>query len=306
MKSQLIFNPVAGSDPALPSIEIIKDHLRSAFGEINVFLTEKAGDARKFAANAVSDGCSHIFIGGGDGTLNEVLNGVAATKNGLEQITFGLIPLGTGNDFANAALSLSETIKDTLNILTQNKTILVDVGKLTNEPNVQYFINVSAGGFIAEVSDVVNPELKSIAGKLAYVIGGAQVLLDFAPVRTLMKLRYASGELIKREFEIEMFAVCNSKMLGGGRMIAPDAKIDDGLFDICVFTATATTLEFINVLTQIAAGAHLGEETVKYYCAPAVEFEFEREIKVNADGEVLTVKKVTYEILPSAARFLAG
>lgn len=306
MKSHLILNPVSGNDSATDYAEIIKKRLQADFGEIEIFLTEKAGDARRFAVHAVEAGCSYIFIGGGDGTLNEVLNGTASTQNGLKQITFGLIPLGTGNDFANAALNLSETVEDTLDILARNKTIAVDVGKLTDETKVQFFVNVSAGGFIAEVSEAVNPELKSIAGKLAYLIGGAQVLFDFAPVKTLVKLRYASGETIQREYEIEMFAVCNSKMLGGGRMIAPDAKIDDGLLDICIFTATATTLEFINVLTQIAAGAHLGEETVEYYCAEAVEFEFDREVKVNADGEVLTVKKVLYEILPGAAKFLAG
>jgi diacylglycerol kinase (ATP) len=300
MKCCLILNPVSGTDSAPQYLEVIKNGLRDTFGEAKVFLTEKAGDAEEFARRAVEENCTHIFVGGGDGTLNEVLNGVGRA-GGFEKVVFGLIPLGTGNDFARAALGLSETIEDTLAILKQNRAILVDVGKL----NEHFFVNVSAGGYIAEVSDAVDPTLKSFAGKLAYVIGGAQVLLDFAPFNAKMKIVYANDNVERREYEIEMFAVCNSKMLGGGREIAPDAVIDDGMFDICVFTATETTFEFINILTQIAAGAHLGEDTVKFFRACAVEFEFDREIKVNADGEVFAVKSARYEILPRAARFLA-
>lgn len=311
MKSHLILNPVAGTDSAPNYVEIIKEYLQNAFGEIEVFLTEKAGDAQNLAAEAVRAGCTNIFIGGGDGTLNEVLNGIAATENGLKQVTLGLIPLGTGNDFAKSALNLSENVEETLNILAQNKVAKVDVGKLTEElsdkkSNVHFFVNVSAGGFIAEVSDAINPQLKSIAGKLAYLIGGAQVLFDFVPFKTLVNVRYASGENVRREYDLEMFAVCNSKMLGGGRIIAPDAEIDDGLFDVCIFRATETTLDFINVLTQIAAGAHLGEETVEYFRTQFVEFEFETEVKINVDGEVLIVKKAAYEILPHAAKFLTA
>lgn len=310
IKSHLILNPVAGIDSAPNYVEIIKEHLSGTFGEIDAFLTEKAGDARDLAAEAVKAGCTNVFIAGGDGTLNEVLNGVAATENGFEQITFGLIPLGTGNDFAKAALNLPENVEETLVILARDEAIKVDVGKLseesTHKSKSHFFVNVSAGGFIAEVSDAINPQLKSIAGKLAYLIGGAQVLFDFEPFKTLLKVRYASGEIVTRQYDLEMFAVCNSKMLGGGRLIAPDAEINDGLFDVCVFTATETTLEFINVLTQIAAGAHLGEESVEYFRTQFVEFEFEREIKVNADGEVLLVKKASYEILPRAAKFLTN
>ena len=91
-------------------------------------------------------------MAGGDGTLNEVINGVARVEGAFERITFGLIPLGTGNDFASA-LGLLEDIEAAIKILLQGRTLRCDVGNL----NGRRFINVSAGGFIAEVSDAVNP-----------------------------------------------------------------------------------------------------------------------------------------------------
>lgn len=301
MKSRLIINPVSGSDTAPHYIEQIKRVLEPKFGKLEVYTTEKAGDARDIAADAVRSGCTHIFSAGGDGTLNEVLNGVANEINGFEQITFGVIPLGTGNDFANAALFLPEDVEAALAVLAQNKVVAVDVGKV----NEYFFVNVSAGGFIAEVSEAVDPTLKSIAGKFAYLIGGAQVLLDYEAVKTDLKFSYASGEKVRRTFNIEMFAVCNSKMVGGGRLIAPDAEIDDGLFDVCIFEAT-DTLDFLTTLAQVAAGGHIGDDSVTFFRVSEIEFEFEREINVNADGEVFSVRKCLYKILPGAAKFLTG
>ena len=301
MKSRLIINPVSGSDSAPHYIEQIQQALGLQFGELEICTTEKAGDAGQMAAEAIRNGCTHVFSAGGDGTLNEVLNGVANEPDGLAQITFGVIPLGTGNDFANAALFLPQDVEAALEVLAKNKSVAVDVGKV----NEYFFVNVSAGGFIAEVSEAVDPTLKSVAGKLAYLIGGAQVLLDYESVKTNVKFSYASGEKVQRTFNIEMFAVCNSKMVGGGRLIAPDAEINDGLLDVCIFEAT-DTLDFLTTLAQIASGGHIGDESVTFFRVSEIEFDFERETNVNADGEVFNVRKCHYKILPGAAKFLTG
>lgn len=304
MKSRLIVNPVSGADTAPTLLPLINRVLRENFGELDISLTIGAGDAQAIAEKTVQDSqYSHIFIAGGDGTLNEVLNGAASVENALERIVFGLIPLGTGNDFADA-LGLPEDVEAALDILKNKKVFAVDVGKLTTDAKAHFFINVSAGGFIAEVSDAVNPQLKSIAGKLAYLIGGAQVMFNYAPVNTRVKIDYAE-ETIKRIYDIEMFAVCNSRMVGGGSMIAPEAIVNDGLFDICIFK-DVDTFQFINLLREISVGSHLDNEETVYLRVPEIEFEFDREIKVNADGEVLTARKCHYKILPRAARFLAG
>jgi diacylglycerol kinase (ATP) len=102
-----------------------------------------------------------------------------------------------------------------------------------------------------------------------------------------------------------MFAVCNSRLVGGGRPIAPHAIIDDGLLDVCMVEAMPT-LDFIDLLTRTASGDHIEDARVSYFRAAEVDFAFDRAIKVNTDGEVLEADRCRYRINPRAARFFAG
>ena len=299
MKSRLIVNPVSGTDSAPDYLQAINERLRGSSGDLDIVMTVAQGDALDAARRSVREGYERLFVAGGDGTLNEVLNGVAGVEGGLERVTFGLIPLGTGNDFADA-LGLPEDVGAALDILLEGRAVAVDVGVM----NDRYFVNVSAGGFIAEVSDAVDPRLKSVAGKLAYLVGGAQVLLDYEPVGVRLRAR-AGDETIEREMSMEMFAVCNSRLVGGGRMIAPHAVIDDGLLDVCVVEAMPT-VEFIALLTRISGGGHVEDGRVTYVRASELELRFDRTVKVTTDGEVLEADSCRYRVLPRAARFLAG
>ncbi|HYN86299.1 MAG TPA: diacylglycerol kinase family protein [Pyrinomonadaceae bacterium] len=304
--SRLILNPVSGTDAAPDYLQAINERLREAFGRLDITMTVAPGDATRLAEEAARAGCERLFVAGGDGTLNEALNGVARVEGALERVVFGLIPLGTGNDFAQA-LGLPEDVDEAVRILVEGREVRADVGALGG----RHFVNVSAGGFIAEVSDAVNPQLKTVAGKLAYLIGGAQVLLDFEPVRALMRVggvRAAGGEsrwAHERELGVQMFAVCNSRMVGGGRLIAPHALIDDGLLDVCI-VEEMPTLEFLSLLSSVPAGDHIEDERVSYFRARELDIEFERAVKVNTDGEVLEADRCTYTTRARAARFLAG
>jgi diacylglycerol kinase (ATP) len=302
MKARLIVNPVSGTDSAPARLKTINETLRKTFGDLDISLTAETGDAQRIAAKSVAENYTHIFVAGGDGTLNETLNGAASVESGLQKVIFGLIPLGTGNDFANS-LGLTEDIEETLNLYARQETIAVDVGAV----NEHFFVNVSAGGFIAEVSDAVNPQLKTIAGKFAYLLGGAQIFFEFLPFAAKINVRFASGETLLRIYNLQMFAVCSGKTIGGGNLIAPDAEIDDGLFDVCLFKADdESSLSFLTQLSQVPTGNHIGSESTEYFRARSIEFEFDREIKYNLDGEVFAAKSCRYRILPGAARFLAG
>jgi diacylglycerol kinase (ATP) len=280
---------------------MINERLRASFGEMDIVMTVGGGDAGAAAEGAARTGdYAHLFVAGGDGTLNEVINGVARVAGAFERITFGLIPLGTGNDFAGA-LGLPENIEETIETLLAGRTLMADVGDL----NGRRFVNVSAGGFIAEVSDAVNPQLKTVAGKLAYLIGGAQVLLDYEPVRASLRLTGDDGRMSEHALDVQMFAVCNSRMVGGGRLIAPHAVIDDGLLDMCLVEAMSI-IEFIGLLTRVSGGEHLTDERVSYFRARQLELSFARRIKVNTDGEVLETDHCRYNLQTRTARFLAG
>ena len=300
MKPRLIVNPVSGADAAPDYLPELNERLRAAFGELDIAMTVAAGDALNLARRAAEEGCERLFVAGGDGTLNEVLNGVAAVPSALGRVTFGVIPLGTGNDFA-AALGLPEDAGRAVEVMLGGRTLRTDVGVV----NGRHFVNVSAGGFIAEVSDAVNPQLKTIAGKFAYIIGGAQVLLEYEPVAARLRAVLEDGSEVARETGVQMFAVCNSRLVGGGRPIAPGALINDGALDVCVVEAVPT-LEFVRLLGSVADGGHIEDERVAFFRAREVELRFDRRIKVNTDGEVLEADECRYHVLPRAARFLAG
>ena len=283
-RARVILNPVAGRDAAPDFAETINRRLRERFDAVEIVLTAAAGDAERAARQAVVDGCGHLFIGGGDGTLNEAVNG-AASASGLPRITLGLIPLGTGNDFATA-LGIPSDVDAALDVLLAGRTRQVDLG----EVNGRIFANISGGGYIAEVSEAVTPQMKSIAGRLAYLVGGAQALLEFEPVGTAVA---AEPGGVRFESRVYAFAVCNSRMIGGGKLIAPHAVIDDGLLDVCVIEAMPA-IEFVALLRRVADGTHTDDPRVRYLRAETVRFQFDRSIKINTDGEVLDAAACEY------------
>ena len=258
-------------------------------------MTGGEGDARRAARRAVEEGYDHLFVAGGDGTLNEALNGVCDAPRGLSGVTFGIIPLGTGNDFA-AALGIPDDLDQAIDVLSRRQPRQVDVGRLNGE----HFINVSAGGFIAEVSDAVTPQLKTIAGKLAYLIGGAQALMRHEPIGASYRTPAAAGRL-----RLETFAVCNSRLVGGGRLIAPDAVLDDGELDVC-FIEDMPDVEFVALLRRVSGGDHVADERVRYFRTSELELALDRPVKVNIDGQVLETDRCRYSVLPRAATFLTG
>jgi diacylglycerol kinase (ATP) len=205
-------------------------------------------------------------------------------------VAIGIIPLGTGNDFASA-LRIPTDVDEAVDTLLSAQPRAVDVG----EVNGRLFVNASAGGFVAEVSDAVDPALKSVAGRLAYLLGGAKALVQSEPFRC------RTGGIDR---ECLLFAVCNAPTIGGGRLIAPRAVVDDGLLDVCLVDAM-DLVSFLALLRRVAAGTHTEVPGVEYSRAAAVSLQFDREVAVNVDGEVFRTSACEYRVLPAAARFLA-
>lgn len=299
VNARLIVNPVAGRDAAPAYLERLNAGLREKFGDMDLVLTIGQGDATRAAEEAVQLGCRYIFAAGGDGTLNEVINGASSADPKLEGVTFGIIPLGTGNDLA-MGLGFPLVVEDCLAVLVKAQPVGIDLGLF----NGHRFVNTSAGGFIAEVSSAVNPQLKSIAGRFAYLIGGAQVLMAAEPAFTRISVETKDGPRVV-EAELLTFAVCNSRTIGGGHLIAPEALVDDGWLDVCL-VHSMTRSEFVQLLPGVSRGEHLDHEGVEYFSARAVTFEFDRPIKVNTDGEVHEATRCEYSVVPGAAQFLVG
>lgn len=295
-RARLIANPSSGRERAADLAQVLASGLRSGYSGLEVVFTAGDGDAERAAVQAVADGCSTLFVAGGDGTLNETVNGVASA-GALDRMCFGIVPLGTGNDFA-AALDIPLDENEALQVLLRGREIRTDLGKV----NGRLFLNTSGGGYIAEVSVNVTPQLKTLAGRLAYLIGGAQALFEYEPVRATVRAQ--PGD-VRLGLGVYAFAVCNSRLIGGGRLIAPDAIIDDGLLDVCLIEAMSA-VEFVALATKVADGEHVNDPRVRYLQVESITLEFEREIHFNTDGEVLPAARCEYSLLPQAARFLCG
>lgn len=292
MKTRLIVNPVSGRDQAADQLPAVNERLRSAFGDVEIVMTVGEGDGEDVARRAAEEGCRRIVVAGGDGTLNEALNGVAAA-GALDETVFGVIPLGTGNDFA-AVLGLPEDPVDAAGRVAAGQERRVDLGVLLE----RVFVNASAGGFIAEVSDALTPGLKTVAGRMAYLIAGAGVLMDFEPA--VAEARFGGEVLPPKRYQL--FVVCNGQTIGGGHRVAPRARLDDGLLDVCLVEASTTT-EFVTLLRRISNGEHLDDPLVTYRQFREGELSFDRVIKVNTDGEVRQSDRCRYRVMPGAARF---
>jgi YegS/Rv2252/BmrU family lipid kinase len=300
MRAGLIVNPASGTDRALDLLPRITGRLRARFADLQITVTAGADDARLAAARAVEAGCAALYVAGGDGTLNAALSGMADSPE-ARYLPIGIIPLGTGNDFAKA-LDLGEDAEGALDLLMEPLAIDVDLGLMNERP----FINVSAGGFVAEVSDAVTPAMKDIAGKLAYLIGGARALMTTTALR--MRLSVSSdgaAAMPAGESVIQMFAVCNARFIGGGYAIAPAALIDDGLLDVLV-VPQMSWIDFVGVLQQLASTGDPGRDDVLHFRGSAFEFEFDRDAPVNVDGEVLSARHCRYGVRHRSVRFFCG
>ena len=300
MKARLIVNPKSGGDRAPVMLPLVSSTLRALVSELDVTITEDAGDAERAAVRAVEQGCEALFVAGGDGTLNLVMRGLASVPGGFGRLVLGIIPFGTGNDFARA-LGLGVEPEAALQAILNRDIAAVDVGMLNGRP----FVNTSAGGFVADVSRVVTEGLKDVTGRLAYIIGGARALFGSEPFSARLRVDGAAQPSWVDDIDVQMFAACNSRTIGGGYPIAPAARIDDGQLDVFV-VRQMPTLEFIGLLQRIAMGEHEGDERVLQFRAASFSLAFDRPVRVNTDGELLEASSCTYTVLHKAVRFFAG
>jgi diacylglycerol kinase (ATP) len=293
MKTRLIVNPTSGRDKGPEQLPDLNERLRAAFADVQIVMTVGEGDGERAARRAAEEGCRLVVAAGGDGTLNEVLNGVAAA-GALDRTSLGVVPLGTGNDFAGL-LGLPEDPTEAVERLVSGHERRVDLGTL----NGRVFVNASAGGFLAEVSDSITSGLKTVAGRMAYVIAGASVLVNFEPPSAEVQL----DDEVFHQRHYQLFVVSNGQTIGGGHRVAPGAKLDDGLLD-AVLVDAAGTAELVQLLRRMSKGEHLEDERVTYRQFRTAQMSFDRVIKVNTDGEVRESPVCRYGVMPLAARFL--
>lgn len=292
VKTSIICNPGAGS---VDDRESIKKQLEQ-FPSAAIHFTEAAGDARRLAQEAVAGGCEVVIAAGGDGTLNEVINGVAPH---VDAVQVGLVPLGTGNDFARM-LELPDGVDNCIETLRSGKTRAIDLVRVTSD-KARYFINVSAGGFSGMVNEKLTPEIKQSWGPLAYVRCAAEALPELRAYRTEITL----DGMTVLALDLYNAVIANGRYVAGGTLIAPEASVDDGLLDIVLVPANAAG-DIALVAAQIAMGTHLTSEGIVFRRAAKVEIRSDPGMWFNVDGELVGNDPAVFEVMPRALQFLVG
>jgi YegS/Rv2252/BmrU family lipid kinase len=226
VRACVIFNPAARGEKA----RRFRRHLDEVGAQSTLKLTSGPGDARRLAAEAITEGFQTIVAAGGDGTVNEVLNGLGDVPGGFEQARLGVLPLGTVNVFARE-LRIPCKLERAWAAIQQGRETRIDLPKVEYSGNGNqkstYFAQLAGAGLDARAIELVRWELKKKVGPLAYVFAGLQALLD-APlnITAVGSQHRLTGGLV---------LIGNGRLYGGPFRIFPKADLHDGLLDVCVF-----------------------------------------------------------------------
>lgn len=212
-----------------------------------------------------------IIAAGGDGTLNEVVNGIAEQPN---RPKLGIIPMGTVNDFGRA-LHLPSDIMGAVDVIIDDHTTKVDIGKMNN----RYFINLAAGGQLTQVSYETPSRLKSIVGPFAYYIKGFEMLPQMKAVD--LRIEY-DNQVFQGEALLFLLGLTNS--MAGFEKLVPDAKLDDGHFTL-IIVEKANLAELGHIMTLASRGEHIKHPKVIYEKAKSINISSFTEMQLNVDGE---------------------
>ena len=296
MQAKVIVNPVAGANTTYRKWPRISRLLRHIGLPFEFQYTEGVGHAIELARAAASDGCQFLVAVGGDGTVNEVANGILLSKD-LSKATIGIISTGTGSDFVRSAGIPRDYIK-ACSSLTSTRRRLIDVGVVEYQKDGQtlkrFFVNSAGVGFDAAVAEVSNRLPKFLGGTIPYILGLLRSLAGYKNKSVVIRVN--NRVEAKRILSI---VVANGCYFGGGMRVAPQADICDGLLDV-ISVGDMGKIELLRAFPTIYKGTHIYHPKVRMEKATQITIESSEKFLVHADGEFLGEGPVSFGLMPSA------
>jgi YegS/Rv2252/BmrU family lipid kinase len=285
----LVFNPNAGQADALErELTAAAAVWREAGWLVDLEPTREAGDGRRLAQQAAEQGYELVVAAGGDGTINEVINGLAGTATALAPL-----PLGTMNVWARELrLPLQPRLAAESLLTWQARPI--DLGRAGD----RYFLLMAGIGFDAAITAGVGPQEKRRFGALAYVFRGIEHTVNLRSARARLVL---DGRALRRR--VLMVVVGNSQLYGGLVKITHHASIDDGLLDICVIKGD-NGLSAVRRLIAIIRRRQSRDPEIEYYRARSLQIVARPPLPVQVDGDPIGVTPMSFEVVPGALRAL--
>jgi diacylglycerol kinase (ATP) len=304
----VVINPKSAGGSTREKWSAIASDLRTHFGPFNVAFTKGPGDGVEIARRAAEDGRTFIIACGGDGTVNEVANGVLQSGKDAE---FGVFPSGTGGDFRRT-ISMPREHREAAQALRTGETKRIDVGRINftdhdDKPLERYFLNVTSFGLAASIIERVKGSsslswlpLDTIRGRASFALSTLQEVVALGATSVRIRL----DDKDERTIQTVNFCVANSRFFGGGMKIAPDAKLNDGFLDVINIGDIRTAKIILNAYT-LYRGTHLDLPEVKDTLAKRIEarpLNSEHEVHIEVDGELLGKLPAVYEVVPGALR----
>ena len=266
-------------------------YLQSKGYAVESLITEKKGDAEELARKAVEKTPALIIAAGGDGTFNEVINGIAGSE-----VPMAILPLGTTNVLAKE-LGIPETVKESMDIAINGTPQVVSLGKITlgqGSPKVRYFCTMLGIGFDAATVFCLNRTFKRISGKGAHIYSGIKVLSHFHPE----ELTFTIGEKSYRGFSA---VIGKGAKYGGHFKITPDARLTDPHLYICIFKGKRR-LDIFRYVMGVLTGSHLRFKDIEYLMAQKIQIDGSAHIQI--DGDYLGMSPAVIETAPETVRLI--
>lgn len=279
----------------------------SPFYRVRFYETRFTRHAEQLTELALSEGCVFLIAVGGDGTLNEMINGYHRFGGAIKSsVTLGVLPYGTGNDFARG-LGISGNIDELLERMRRNEPTLLDAGLMEFQhpdgtASIRYFDNIADLGIGADVVSKVNGDhliKRILGGKVNFFFAILFTFLTYKPKKIKV-----SWEGFSWEGTVLSLVVANGRYFGSGLGIAPEAKFDDGQFEVVIF-AKLSIFDYLRNLSKLRKAKIINHPEVFYYRTNQVLVETGGDhVTVEADGELEGQAPVLYTCLPGAMRFI--
>ncbi len=277
---------VHGARAEQPAVRQLIDRLRDLGHAAEPRISLTAGDSIGHARDAAAERPDAVVAVGGDGTLNEVVNGLDGRDTPV-----GVVPLGTANDFARQ-VGIPADADHAMDVVLLKEPLRMDTASL----NGRRFVNVSSGGVGAEATAETPTQAKAALGALAYAITGVRKIAGFAPYNGRFR-----GDDFEVSGEFLLFGVGNGRATGAGTLLTPQASVTDGLIDVCVVEAMPRK-DFARLLLKFKRGEQIGQPGVHYARVRSLLVEADAPLSVNVDGEHATLERMEYRARPADLR----
>jgi diacylglycerol kinase (ATP) len=305
-KSVLIVNPISGNGATGKNwTRIEKEVRRGLKRDFDVRFTERQGHATVLTSEAIKEGYERVVAVGGDGTINEVMNGFFEKGTPLNpNAAMAVMSIGTGSDFVKT-FEFPTTPFEAAERIRLGNVWAIDLGRCTfagldGEQGSRFFINIADFGSGGAVVDKVNRTTKVFGGQILFLWG----ILTTLPTYENKLTKYRIDDGPEEEKVLNTFVVANGRYYGGGLKPAPNAQLDDGLFDI-VSIGDVGFLEAVSNLGKFRKGTYLEIPKVTFYKGKTVVASSEKTQLVEMEGEIVGRLPARFEMLPKAMKIIA-